>query len=34
MAHLPKIALAFEFSVLTLMVRGLRLRKVRNPVRF
>jgi hypothetical protein len=34
MAHLPKIALAFEFSVLTLTVPGLRLRKVQNPVRF
>jgi hypothetical protein len=34
MAHLPKIALAFECSVLTLTVPGLRLRKVQNPVRF
>jgi hypothetical protein len=28
MAHLPKIALAFEFSVLALTVPGLRLHKV------
>ena len=34
MAHLPKIALAFEFSVLTLTVPGLCRRKVQNPVRF
>jgi hypothetical protein len=34
MAHLPKIALAFEFSVLALTVPGLRRRKVQNPVRF
>ena len=30
MAHLPKITLYFEFSVLTLAVPGLRLRKVQN----
>jgi hypothetical protein len=31
MAHLLKITLAFEFSVLTLTVPGLRLRKIQNP---
>jgi hypothetical protein len=31
-AHLPKITSAFEFSVLTLTVPGLRLRKVQNPL--
>ena len=30
MAHLTKITLSFEFSVLTLTVPGLRLRKVQN----
>ncbi len=30
MAHLTKITLSFEFSVLTLTVPGLRLRKVHN----
>jgi hypothetical protein len=34
MAHLPKITSAFEFSVLTLTVSGLHLRKVQNPLRF
>jgi hypothetical protein len=34
MAHLAKITLAFEFSVLTLTVPGLRLRKVQNPLCF
>jgi hypothetical protein len=34
MAHLPKITLAFEFSVLALTVPGLCRRKVQNPVRF
>gem|GEM_PF-3968800 len=29
-AHLAKITLSFEFSVLTLTVPGLRLRKVQN----
>jgi hypothetical protein len=31
MAHLLKITVAFEFSVLTLTVPGLRLRKIQNP---
>jgi hypothetical protein len=30
MAHMTKITLSFEFSVLTLTVPGLRLRKVQN----
>jgi hypothetical protein len=30
MAHLTKITSSFEFSVLTLTVPGLRLRKVQN----
>ena len=30
-AYLSKFTLAFEFSVLTLTVPGLRLRKVQNP---
>jgi hypothetical protein len=34
MAHLAKITSAFEFSVLTLTVPGLRLRKVQNPLCF
>jgi hypothetical protein len=33
-AHLPKITSAFEFSVLTLTVPGLRLRKIQNPLCF
>jgi hypothetical protein len=33
-AHLPKITLSFEFSVLTLTVPGLRLRKVQNTLCF
>jgi len=33
-AHLAKITAAFEFSVLTLTVPGLRLPKVQNPVCF
>jgi hypothetical protein len=33
-AHLLKITVAFEFSVLTLTVPGLRLRKIQNPSRF
>jgi hypothetical protein len=31
MAHLPKITSTSEFSVLTLTVPGLRIRKVQNP---
>jgi hypothetical protein len=31
MAHLLKITVAFEFSVLTLTVPGLRFRKIQNP---
>jgi hypothetical protein len=31
MAHILKITVAFEFSVLTLTVPGLRLRKIQNP---
>jgi len=34
MAHMRKITLAFEFSVLTLTVPGLRLRKVQNRLCF
>ena len=34
MAHLLKITLAFEFSVLTLTVPGLGLQKVQNPASF
>jgi len=34
MAHLPKITSSFEFSVLTLTVPGLRLRKVQNTLCF
>jgi hypothetical protein len=34
MAHLLKITAAFEFSVLTLTVPGLRLRKIQNPLCF
>ncbi len=30
-AHLLEITVAFEFSVLTLTVPGLRLRKIQNP---
>jgi hypothetical protein len=30
-AHLLKITVAFEFSVLTLTVPGLRFRKIQNP---
>jgi hypothetical protein len=33
-AHLLKIPSAFEFSVLTLIVPGLRPRKVQNPLCF
>jgi hypothetical protein len=33
-AYVSKITLAFEFSVLTLTVPGLRLRKVQNPACF
>jgi hypothetical protein len=31
MAHLLKITVAFEFSVLTLTVPGLSFRKIQNP---
>jgi hypothetical protein len=34
MAHLLKITVAFEFSVLTLTVPGLRFRKYQNPLCF
>jgi hypothetical protein len=33
-AHLPKITLSFEFSVLALTAPGLRLRKVQNTLCF